>query len=301
MAWPSNHALQIKRVAFIVPERLEANCRKTPERAGWLKRLPDTVREFGRRWSVAVGAPFDTSEASCAWVAPATLADGSSVVLKLGMPHLEGEHEIAGLRFWDGNPTVRLIEADERLGAMLLERCEPGTVLRTLPEFDQDIVIADLLRRLWRSPSERHPFRPLSDLMAYWTEETVADAERWPDPGIVRAGLGLFDELPRSAPAAVLLATDLHAGNVLRAQREPWLVIDPKPFLGDAAYDATQHLLNCALRLCSDSGGTTGRFADLLGVDQERVRLWTFARAAAEPRDNWKDGSWLSIARSMAP
>ena len=35
---------------------------------------------------------------------------------------------------------------------MLLERCEPGTLLRALPEPEQDVVLAGLLRRLWRAP-----------------------------------------------------------------------------------------------------------------------------------------------------
>jgi streptomycin 6-kinase len=137
-------------------------------------------------------------------------------------------------------------------------------------------------------------------MTAYWSEETLAAAERWHDPGLVREGLSLFRELPRTAPAEVLLATDLHAGNVLQAQREPWLVIDPKPFVGDPAYDATQHLLNCKTRLRSDPDGTIRRVADLLGVDYERVRLWTFARCAAEPRHNWKDNRMLELAQAIA-
>ncbi len=288
-------------MVLTVPELLAARCRKGPKRAAWLERLPDTIRDLERRWSLTVEAPFDGKEATCSWVAPAALADGTSAVLKLGMPHMEGEHEISGLRFWDGNPTVRLIEADDDLGAMLLERGEPGTLLRELPEPEQDTVIAGLLRRLWRRPSEPHPFRPLSDLMAHWSRETQANAERWPDAGIVREGLRLFTELPRSAPAEVLLATDLHAGNVVRAQREPWLVIDPKPFIGDAAYDATQHLLNCEVRLRSDPDRTIRHFADLLGVDHERVRLWTFARAAAAPWAGWKDDGLVNFARAIAP
>ena len=168
-------------------------------------------------------------------------------------------------------------------------------------ESSKDGVIAGLLPRLGRSPLEPHPFRPLSALMARWSEETLADAERWPDPGIVAEGLRLLNELARTAPAEVLLATDLHAGNVLRAQREPWLVIDPKPFVGDSAYDATQHLFNRAARLRSDADGTIRRFADLLGVDHERVRLWTFAGAAAEPRDDWEDNDRLMLARAIAP
>ena len=116
-----------------VPERLAANCRKTPERAAWLDRLPDALRKLERRWSLTLGAPFDGEDVSCAWVAPVALADGTSAVLKLGMPHMEAEHELQGLRFWDGDPTVRLLESDDELGAMLLERCRPGTTLRDLP------------------------------------------------------------------------------------------------------------------------------------------------------------------------
>jgi streptomycin 6-kinase len=284
-----------------IPVQLEANCRQTPERARWLARLPDAVSYLEDQWSLKPVGPLAGEEARCAWVASMVRADGTSAVLKVGMPHMEGEHELQGLRFWNGDPTVRLLEADNQLNAMLLERCEPGTALRELAEPEQDLVIARLLRRLWRSPSAPHPFRPLSDLMEYWSAETLADFARWPDSGLVREGLRLFQELPRTAPMEVLLATDLHAGNVLRAQREPWLVIDPKPFVGDPAYDATQHLFNCRARLRSDPDGIIRRFADLLGLDTWRVRLWTLARAAAEPRKNWRDNDSMAIARAIAP
>lgn len=141
-------------------------------------------------------------------------------------------------------------------------------MLRAMPECEQDLVIAGLLRRLWQSPSVPHPFRPLSKMTACWSGETLADVERWRDAGLVREGLRLFEELPRTTSIEVLLATDLHAGNVLRSQREPWLVIGPKPFVGDPAYDATQHLFNCDPRLRSDPGGTISRIADLLCVDR---------------------------------
>jgi streptomycin 6-kinase len=248
---------------------------------------------------LSLGAPFDGNEVSCAWVAPAVCSDETRAILKLGMPHMEGEHELQALRFWDGDPAVRLLEADEGLNAMLLERCEPGTVLRQLPEPEQDVVIAGLLRRLWRVPTAPHPFRPLAAMTAFWASETLADAPRWPDVGLVQAGLRLFEELPRTAPTDVLLATDLHAGNVLRAQRESWLVIDPKPFVGDPAYDATQHLFNCEQRLRADPHATIRRFADLLEIDSERVRLWMFARAAAESRDTWDDET-IALARMLA-
>jgi streptomycin 6-kinase len=288
-------------MAFTIPCRLAESCRKTPERATWLAQLPSTIYDLEERWSLTIGSPFDGEGVSCAWVATATFPDGTPAVLKLSMPHMEGEDEIAGLRFWNGDPTVRVLEADNRVGAMVLERCEPGIALRSLPEPEQDPIIAKLLNRLWRPPVSAHRFRHLSALTAYWSEETLACADQWTDPGLVREGLELFKELPRTSPREMLLATDLHAGNVLQAKREPWLVIDPKPFVGDPAFDATQHLFNCEARLRSNPDETIRRFADLLGVEEARVRLWIFARSAAEPRDDWEDARLTELAQTLAP
>jgi streptomycin 6-kinase len=290
-------------LAVSIPAKLARACADRPERAAWLARLPDTIRDLRQRWGLTIEAtPFEGDDVSCSWVATVSVAGGATAVLKIGMPHMEGEQEIQGLRFWNGDPTVRLLAADDDPGAMLLERCEPGTPLRALPEPDQDVVIARLLRRLWREPIAPHPFRPLSVMTAYWSDETLTQEARWPDPDrdLVHEGLRLFKELPKSAPMPVLLATDLHAGNVLCAEREPWLVIDPKPFVGDPAYDATQHLFNCRARLLADPENTIRGFADLLDVDPDRIRLWTFARAAAEPRDDWTRDWRLDLVRAMA-
>jgi streptomycin 6-kinase len=260
-----------------------------------LDQLPSLLAQLARRWSLSIDEPFDTS---CAWVAPAVRASGTQAVLKISMPHMEAEHEIEGLRVWAGDPTVRLLEADDDLGAMLLERCTPGTSLRSVSEPEQDQVIAGLLRRLWRVPPAPNVFRPLSLMTAHWCEETRADSARWRDAALVEDGLRVFEELCAGGDDGVLLATDLHAGNVLRAQHEPWLVIDPKPFIGDPAYDATQHLLNCKPRVHADPRGTVTRFAELLEVDSERVRLWLFARLAAEPRDTWEANA-VALARLL--
>jgi streptomycin 6-kinase len=284
-----------------IPSGLAASCRKTAEREAWLDGLPDLVSKLEHKWALTPDAPLNGEEPSCSYVAAVVSEGGTPAVLKIGMPHMEGEHEIHGLRFWAGNPTVRLLKADDDTGAMLLERCQPGTTLRLIPERAQDMVISDLLHRLWHSPSTEYPFRPLSALMEYWSSETLAHVDQWPDPGLVREGLRLFKELPINVGDAVLLVTDLHAGNVLRAEREPWLVIDPKPFVGDPAYDATQHLFNCWARMQSNPDETIRRLAALLGIDYERLRLWTFARAAAEPRDDWNSPNRLELARAIAP
>jgi streptomycin 6-kinase len=287
-------------MAFTVPARLAANCRKSPDRTAWLATLPTILEDLQQRWALSLDNPFDSEDVSGAWVAPAHLANARAAVLKLGMPHMEAEHEIAGLRFWNGDPTVRLLEADEQLGVMLVERCQPGTALRSLPEPEQDVIIARLLNYLRRLPPPGHPFRPLSALIDYWSSETLADADNWSDPGLVRQGLAAFKNLLQTSRTEVLLATDLHAGNILQAEREPWLVIDPKPFVGDPAYDVTQHLFNCQGRLQADPKGLISRVADLAQLDRERVRLWTFARAAADPRSDWNN-QLMQIARLIAP
>jgi streptomycin 6-kinase len=284
---------------LIIPSRLESTCRNSSRREAWLARLPDAVRCLLQRWSLVLGPPFDN--ASAAWVAPANLADGTSAVLKLGMPHLEGLHEIDALRFWNGEPTVRLLDADRELGAMLLERCEPGSSLWMAPKPERDLVLADVLKRLWRTPIEPHPFRHLSLMLGVWNKRTLADAARWSDSGLVLEGLRLLAHLSGTATREVLLATDLHPGNVLQSRREPWLVIDPKPFVGDPAYDATQHLLNDGVRLCADPDGTIRRFAELAELEPERVKLWTFARAAAQPRDDWSNDALMDLARAIRP
>ncbi len=279
-----------------IPELIATNCRQTVNGTAWLDQLPNAITDLKQRWSLTLSPPFE-EEASCSWVAPCFLQDGTPAVLKLGLPHMEAENEIDGLLFWDGYPTVFVLEIAPEFNAMLLERCEPGTTLREQSENKQDQVIAKLLKRLWRVLPEAHPFRPLSEMIAAWAKETLEKIDRLPDAGLAKEGLHIFEALLNDAPSDVLLATDLHAGNVLRAQREPWLVIDPKPFYGDAAYDATQHLLNCTERLRSKPKSTIGRFADLLGVDPERVRLWTFARlASASGEDRYES---QTLARGL--
>lgn len=123
----------------------------------------------------------------------------------------------------------------------------------------------------------------------------------WADKGLVSEGLRTLSELGKPSPTDTLLATDLHAGNVLRAEREPWVVIDPKPFVGDRAYDLTQHLMNCAVRLHEDPRGLIERGADLAQVDTMRLQLWVFARAAADPKDDWSKPPWIDIAKALAP
>ncbi len=55
------------------------------------------ICDLEQRWYFQIGDPFDGDQVSCAWVAQVTRKDGTGAVLKLGMPHMEGADEIAGL------------------------------------------------------------------------------------------------------------------------------------------------------------------------------------------------------------
>ena len=239
-----------------------------------------------------------------AWVAAARdVSSGADLVLKVGWAHVEAAHEAQGLALWAGDGAVRLLHAAEvgQSSCLLLERCRPGTALVDRPEPEQDVVVAGLLRRLWREPPPGHPFRPLQALCDQWADEhdrAVAAGGPVLDPGIRCAGIELFRSLPASATRHVVLCTDLHAGNVLAAEREPWLVIDPKPHVGDPTFDGLQHLLNCPGRLTADPVGLVRRLAALLEVDHDRLRLWLFARCVQQS-PSWP---WLAgVARRLAP
>jgi streptomycin 6-kinase len=122
----------------------------------------------------------------------------------------------------------------------------------------------------------------------------------WSDAVLVSEGLKMLASLAAEPSINALLATDLHSGNILRAQREPWLMIDPKPFVGDPAYDLTQHLFNCEERLRANPVELVRRVSELAEVDDRQVLRWLFGRATAEPRDHW-DGDWkLEIARKLS-
>jgi streptomycin 6-kinase len=271
--------------------------------AQWLATtLPRAIGQAGELWSLTLSDPFQPG-GHTAWVAPARDGAGDELVLKVVWPHPEAAHEADGLRAWAGNGAVvlRAAQAFDGAVALLLERCVPGAPLAARPEPEQDRVIADLLRRMWITPAERHPFQPLRVMCADWAdrfERSEATSATRLDPGLIRAGISLFRELPASAPAHVLLCTDLHAGNVLAAAREPWLVIDPKPYVGDPAYDVLQHMLNCDQRLAADPHGLARRMAHLTGLDPARVLLWLFARCVQESV-GWPE--LAEVARRVAP
>ncbi len=273
-------------VAFRLPAGLvtAVPAAESPERSTWLAGLAGQVRELAQRWSLELAEPFQPG-GSCSWVAPARDRLGRDLVLKVGWRHDEARDEAAGLQAWAGQGAV-LVHAAHVAGstsALLLERCRPGVSLAaSRAEPQQDVVVAAVLRQLWSTSPGGYPFRPLQVMCRTWAAEFWERLAARPgvlDPGLARVAMDLLVDLPTTADRHVLLATDLHAGNVLAAHRQPWLAIDLKPYLGDPTYDVLQHLLNCQQRLLVDPVGLVRRVADLLELDASRLLLWLFARS----------------------
>lgn len=282
-----------------LPRFLAESVELDEEMRAWAADLPDLVAQAAERWGLALGEPFEPG-GQVSWVAPARMPDGRDVVLKVGRRHWEAAGETAGLRTWAGQGVAELLDSCETSDTvvLLLERCVPGEPLAGRPAQEQDVVLAGVLRRLWLEPPPGHPFRPLGQMCAAWADSYEKDPCLRLDPGLGRAGVELFRTLPATAEREVLLATDLHAGNVLSAQRGPWLVIDPKPWVGDPAYDPLQHMLNHPDRLGADPVALSDRMAELCGLSPERLRLWLFARTVVESAER---PALADVARLLAP
>ena len=232
----------------------------------WRARLPKLVVECAAQWQLELGAPFASGAVSFA--APARRADGDDVVLKIGFAHRESEQEADALERWDGDGAVRLLARDDARHALLLERCEPGTFLSGSADDSLGVLIA-LLPRLWVDPTG---FHTLADEVAWWN---------------LSGELGeLARELAATQGELVLVHQDLHGHNVLAAQREPWLVIDPKPLAAEREFAVAPIVRSGELgHSRPDALCRLDRLCAELGLDRERARGWTIVQTVAWSED----------------
>ncbi|MET8540718.1 aminoglycoside phosphotransferase family protein [Kitasatospora sp. NPDC004799] len=267
-------------------------------------RLTDTVTaahgETGRRWLAALPALAATHLAarnltlerildpggSLSLVAYVHRDDLSPAVLKVGLPTPETAHEHAALAHWAGRGAVLLLDAVPAEGVLLLERLHGEIPLRSLAEPKAMLEATSLLHRLWTELPEDHPFPGLSRR----TAATARLAEH-PHPAAAEArqliaeALDTAHGLAGSAEESFLLHGDFHHGNVLAADRAPWLAIDPRPLAGERAYDLARLALDRADTLLGSPGAPAavrrrlGRLSEALEVDRERLRGWTLFRA----------------------
>lgn len=251
---------------------LEEEWRREPE---WLAALPRLAADCARHWGLELEQPVDTPHSL---VVPA-----GDVVLKLNAPsHFEADHEADALERWAGAGAIRLLARDDGRRAFLVERCRPGTRLWDTG-VDEPPVLAELLPRLSLEPGDPHPFRLLADEAARWAEDVPARFELGRRPferRLLDYAVDVFRSVDRGA--RFLVNQDLHGGNVLRGEREPWLVIDPKPLVGEREFGLASvvrsfefgHSRRAVLRRFD-------RLTSELGLDRERARGWTIGQTIA--------------------
>ena len=186
---------------------------------------------------------------------------------------------------WAGAGAVHVLRSDPSRWAMLLERCDPGV---SLDECDVPVHAAmeaavGVIRQLWSAPvPPGAPFERLGDVTREWAglvRERMARHRPAFDPGLVALGASLLETLPEEG-RTVLLHGDFNPGNILSSRRAPYLAIDAKPMIGDAAYDPWPFLdqihdwtAPAQLRARAQF------FADLVDLPTDRLLAWGLARS----------------------
>jgi streptomycin 6-kinase len=243
----------------------------------WVDALPTLVASFAGRWRLAILPPYQPP--SYNYVAPAVRADGTGCVLKACLPGPERETEPAMLDLCDGRGMVRLLEHDPEAGVMLLERLEPGTPLLELQDDDEATrIAARVMRRFWRPVPQEHVFPSIADWLRGFDRHCEANnGGSGPLPrDLFERAESLAPQLLASSAEPVVLHGDLHHWNILAAQREPWLAIDPKGVTGEPAYDVGAWLRNPMPNIPETPvlERRVAIFADELGFDRQRLVAW---------------------------
>ena len=247
----------------------------------WLERVPDLVAQCVEEWGLQLGEPYEPGAAG--YAVRVELPDGRQAVLKLIYPHRESKHEVDALALWDGHGAVKLLARDDGRSAMLLERCDPGETLAAAgPDVALEVLIG-LLPRLWVVGGE--PFHMLEDEASWWIGYLP---EQWERSGraverrLVDAAVDALSLLSQSQGEQVLLNQDLHGDNVLAAEREPWLVIDPKPLIGEREFGVAPIVRSFELGHSKrEALYRLDRLTSELGLDRERARGWTIGQTMA--------------------
>lgn len=262
---------------------LETTKRRGEAQMRWLEQLPRLVAAMCERWSLALGPAFP--DLSYNFVAPATLTDGTAAVLKLCFPDPDGDflHEEAATRAFAGGACVRLLDSDLDSSALLLERVQPGTMLHHLhDDVAETSIAASIMRRLRRSPPPDHSFPTALEWIDSARSPTAIPGRKAALPWAQNA-LERTRELALE-PGEMLLHGDVHHYNILAAEREPWLAIDPHGVVAHPEWEVAPFLINNLEQFNRSDWGKVIRrradqTADELSLDCRVLYAWSATRA----------------------
>jgi streptomycin 6-kinase len=274
--------------------------------ARWVDSLPRLVGDLVGEWELTRDG--DLMHGFCSLVVPVLTAGGERAVLKLHEDvDDESQYEALALQHWQGDGAVRLLRADPRRWAMLLERLHTRD-LTTVDDLEACEVVAGLYPRIHLPALPQ--LRTITSYVEHWTADLEALPSGAPIPRRMREQCSSLTRDLVSDPASTgtMIHTDLHHYNVLAADREPWLVIDPKPMSGDPHYELAPMLWNRYEDYGADvRDGIRRRFhtlVDAAGLDEHRARDWVVVRmihnASWAVIDGDPDEEWLTTCFTIA-
>ncbi|HEY1176886.1 MAG TPA: aminoglycoside phosphotransferase family protein [Phytomonospora sp.] len=282
-----------------IPPALLDTRGNTEEGRAWFDSLPDQIDRYTGEWGLRVtGGPM---AGMGSLVLPVENAEGVPAMLKFQPVDDETVGEAIGLRIWNGDGSVRLLDEDPATGVLLLEALDPSRDLMAIADEDALDVIIELLGRLTAVPAPPD-LRKLSDIAAQMVADTPAALPKLADPeerAFVEYAAATVAELLGEAGDR-LLHWDLHYENVLAplpgTGREAWLAIDPKPLAGDPGFDLLPAMFN-RFEEMEASGDLVkavvrrfDRMVDGLSLDRDRAVAWTIGRVLQDALWNVEDG-----------
>lgn len=250
----------------------------------WLDDLPDLIAKMSEKWSLAVDKPFP--DLSYNFVAPCVCADGTNAVLKIGYNEKDSVifSEAKFLTVLDGRGAVKLLRFDKNCCALLLERLIPGENLAKLCKTNDEkatLIAIDVMRKICQQPPKNHDFPTLEN----WINKLQTAAETKFAPRLVAKALNNFEELSDASEQNLLLHGDLHHENILSAERESFLAIDPKGVVGDIGYEIAVFMNNQRriMRSRQDLRQIIARrieqFSQSFAIEPLKLRKWAFVQA----------------------
>lgn len=261
----------------------------------WIRALPEMADGYLERWQLTLAG--ESMHGLVSLVLPVIQADGTRAALKFQPLDDETEGEPVGLRAWNGDGIARLLDHDSDTGTMLLEWLDADRPLSALPDdMAATQVIAELLARLVSHPAPEN-MRRLKDIAQAMVDDTPeASTKVTQEEGqLLRSWAAVVAEV-LDEPGDRLLHWDLHFDNVLAADREPWLAIDPKPLAGDPGFDIMPALDNRWDDIVATGDvprAVLKRFdlmTEVLGLDRQRAGAWTVGRALQNSLWDIEDG-----------
>ncbi|MFE1324486.1 aminoglycoside phosphotransferase family protein [Streptomyces sp. NPDC058735] len=266
----------------------------------WLAKPPRIVDDLLRYWGCVPDG--EVMHGGVGVIVPVRRQTEDAAVLKVSFPHPGNVHEPDAFATWCGRGAVLLHERNDERFAMLLERAQTST-LAEVEDGDEVMTVAGRINRRLAVPAP--PGLPrLRDQADTWKEQLRKDARELSHTlsrHVLDATVATIRELGPAQPET-LIDGDLHARNILRADREPWLTVDPKGYAGDPAYDGGTLLKARALTLleADDLRKAVHRaldiFAEATELDRERVQRW--AQFHAVQAAFWGRRHGFRIARS---